>query len=204
MSGIIAQNASNATGLIKAAAAGGAWTLLTTSTASSSSTISFTSNINSTYPIYLFTFNSLHPSGNAADGNLTFNGSIDAGSNYNVTKQTTFFQAGHAEDDSETSLGYDASEDIAQGTGFQNLSSGVKNDNDACLSGELWLFNPSSTTFVKHFIAVTQYMHSDPASRNSFISGYFNDTNDIDAIQFKPGSGTFDAGTIKLYGLGDS
>ena len=202
MSGIIAQNAANATGLIKAAAAGGAWTLLTTSTASASATVSFTSNINSTYPTYLFEYINIHPATDAAE--FQFNGSIDAGSNYNVTKQTTSFFAFHYEDASSTSLGYSTANDIAQGTGFQNIADDVGNDNDQSASGYLYLFSPADTTFVTHFINTGVHSMDDNRVNNRFQSGYFNTTSAIDAMQFKFSSGNTDAGTIKLYGLGDS
>ena len=202
MSGIIAQNAANATGLIKAAAAGGAWTLLNSLTASSSATLSFTSNINSTYPIYVFEYINIHPATDGAE--FQFNGSIDSGSNYNVAKTTTSFFAFHYEDGSSTSLGYSTANDLAQGTGFQNVADDVGNDNDQSASGYLYLYNPASTTFVKHFINTGVHSMNDDRVNNRRQAGYFNTTSAIDAMQFKFSSGNTDAGTIKLYGLGDS
>jgi len=186
----------------------GAMTLIKSQTASSSSTISFvdgTSDVvlDSTYPIYLFKFINCHPGTDNA--NFTFNGSIDAGSNYNVTKTTTLFRAYHYEDTSiGAGIGYRTSQDIAQGTGFQDLTDSIGNDNDSSMSGKLWLFSPSSTTYVKHFMAETMSVYQDTLAWYGFIAGYFNDTNDIDAIQFKMDDGNIDAGTIKLYGIKDS
>ena len=207
MSGIIAQNAANATGLIKAAAAGGAWTLIKSITASSSSTVSFVDGssdvvLDNTYPIYKFEFINLHPSHDNLD--LQFNGSIDTGSNYNVTKTTTFFRAEHEEGDGSTELAYKTGRDLAQGTGFATLIGGPGNDNDQATSGYLYLFNPSSTTYVKHFLASLNTSTDDNKSRNSFVTGYFNTTSAVDAIQFKNASNDIDAGKIKLYGLKDS
>ena len=126
------------------------------------------------------------------------------GSNYNVTKTTTLFQAFHKEDGSSTSLSYDSSRDLAQGTGFQNLNSDTGNDNDQSISGHFHLFNPSSTTFVKHFISISQTAHNLDFSINQYVAGYGNTASAVDAVQFKMSSGNIDSGTIKLYGIKDS
>lgn len=173
----------------------GALTLISTQTASSSASISFTSGIDSTYDSYIFKFINIHPS---ANGQFSFNLSTDSGSNYDVTKTTTFFAPVHAENDSEATLGYKSSYDIAQGTGFQSLDLSTNTDNDSSLSGTLQLFNPSSTTFVKHFISNTQHMHGNAYSVSPFVAGYGNTINAVDAVQFKMSSGNIDAGVIKL------
>ena len=133
---------------------------------------------------------------------LQFNFSTDSGSNYNVTKTTTMFQAVHDEGDSFASLAYDDGDDLAQGTGFQSISgTGLGSGNDESLSGEMFLFEPSSTTFVKHYLlrsiqnSATNYVY------DSYSGGYGNTTSAIDAVQFKAGSGNIDSGTIKLYGI---
>ena len=128
----------------------GKMTLLQTQTASSSASISFTSNIDSTYPIYLFKFINIHPATDGAE--FTINFSTDSGSNYNVAKTTTFFVAYNAESESSSGLTYIDSLDIAQGTGVANIFYNVGNENDESASGTLHLFNPSSKTFVKHFM----------------------------------------------------
>ena len=179
----------------------GSLVLLETQTASSDSTLSFTSNIDSTYSEYIFKFYNIHPSGT---NRFQFNGSIDAGSNYNVTKTTTIFTTQHSETEAETaSVLYQSGDDIAQGTGFQDLMAygNQDADNDHSLNGTLHLFNPSSTTFVKHFIASSQGNIDTNYSNNGFIAGYFNTTSAIDAIRFQMSSGNIDAGTIKLYGV---
>ena len=173
--------------------------LLSTQTASSSAAISFTSNIDSTYKEYVFKFIDIHPATN--DANFSFNMSADSGSNYNVTKTTTFFKANHDEAGSSTDLSYYTSGDIAQGTGFQNISMGVGSDNDQCTVGYLHLFDPSSTTFVKHFITRTHTTESSDIAWSGFTAGYGNTTSAVDAVQFKFSSGNVDAGTIKMYGV---
>ena len=182
--------------------------LIKTLTASSSANLSFvhgTSDVvlDSTYPIYLFKFININPSADEAE--FLCNGSIDAGSNYNVTKTTTSFRSYHQEDDSSQGVDYVAGEDLAQSTSALKLAYAVGNAADESNCGEMWLFNPSSTTYVKHFIARNHFYHgySSGYSVDHYSAGYFNNTNDVDAIQFSVNSGTFD-GTIKLYGIKDS
>ena len=179
---------------------GGNLKLLSTQTASSSATISFTSGIDSTYKEYMFKFINIHPETNTTK--LQINASADTGSNYNVTKTTTYFQAYHTESDSATALQYYANRDLAQSTSAQQLKD-IGNTSDDSAAGMLHLFNPSSTTFVKHFFSTftgptgesTQNLH------NSFVGGYFNTTSAIDAIQFSMSSGNIDSGVIKMYGV---
>jgi hypothetical protein len=173
-------------------------------TASSSATLSFVDGsssvvLDNTYKEYVFTFKDIHPATNNAD--LMINFSIDSGSNYNVTKTSTHFRALHNEGGTETSLDYDSSNDMAQGTGDLNILLNIGSGNDQCGAGYLHLFNPSSTTFVKHFIAnMNRY---DPAdfSVNQFTAGYGNTTSAIDAVKFQMDTGNIDAGDICLYGI---
>ena len=170
-------------------------------TASSSASISFTSGIDSTYKEYIFYFVNLHP---ATDGGrLVFNMSTDSGSNYNVTKTTTFFRAEHNEADTFTSLAYKTSDDLAQSTSDQFLTAGTSNNNDDAVSGYLHLYNPSSTTFVKHFVSRVHSTNSSsaPFSMDDFIAGYGNTTSAVDAMIFKFNSGNIDSGDILLYGV---
>tara|TARA_B100001175_G_scaffold308760_1_gene309595 strand:+ start:329 stop:949 length:621 start_codon:yes stop_codon:yes gene_type:complete len=182
----------------------GSMTFIKKLTASSSSTLSFVDGASSvvldnTYKEYVFTFKNIHPS---ADGSqFLFNLSADTGSNYNVTKTTTAFRAYHAEDDSATGLGYYTGGDLAQSTDFQRFADSLGNDNDQSLSGTFTLFNPSSTTFVKHFIANVNYSYDADYSLQYFMAGYGNTTSAVDAVQFKMSSGNIDAGDICLYGI---
>ena len=178
---------------------GGALNLISTQTASSSSTISFTSGIDDTYDEYVFKFYDIHP---ATDNvNFTFQGNADGGSGYNETITSTWFVAYQNEAGSATSLEYNTGNDLAQSTSFQILQDACGNDNDQSLAGYLHLFNPSSTTFVKHFIARCNRSHQGDYTGDAFCSGYFNLTSAITEIQFKMSSGNIDSGVIKLYGI---
>jgi hypothetical protein len=176
----------------------GGMVLLSSQTASNSASISFTTGIDSTYKEYQFWFIDIHPRTDAV--NFTFNLSTDSGSNYNVTKTTTIFRAYHDEIDSATELGYRTAEDLAQSTAFQILTYSVGNGADESCAGSLQLFNPSSTTYVKHFIANFNNYYNENYSMNDFIAGYGNTTSAVNAVQFKMASGNFD-GTILLYGI---
>jgi hypothetical protein len=178
-------------------AGGGTLVLLSTQTASASASISFTSGIDSTYDEYVFKFINCHPASNNVY--LDFQGSTNSGSNYNTTITASFFRAYQSEDNSGATLVYvDAGQ--AQGTSYQNLSRGIGNGNDECVNGYLHLFNPSDTTFVKHFLSVTQ-INDSAYSQNTYVGGYFNTTSAIDAVSFKMSSGNIDDGIIKMYGL---
>jgi hypothetical protein len=204
MSGIIAQNSGRHTGLVKASSGGGGvWNLILTQTASSDSDLSFvegTDGVDFTaYDEFVFKFINIHPQ---TDGTyFTFNMSTDTGSNYNVTKTSTWFQAAHTEDDSSTEFAYNTSYDLAQSTAFQYLDTDISSDNDHATSGEICLFNPSSTTFVKHFMVVLNQTNLNNNCKNPRIAGYGNTTSAVDAVQFKMASGNIDAGTISLYGI---
>ena len=183
-------------------------THIKTLTASSSSTLSFVNGssdvvLDSTYPIYLFKFITIHPNPSGNE-HFLFNFSADTGSNYNVTKTSTAFHARHDEGNGDTTLSYSTSSDLAQSTAFQQLTTEVTfpsaTNADEHLCGILHLFNPSSTTFVKHFISET-LNYSSTYSTSNFIAGYGNTTSAVDAVQFKMTSGNIDAGTITLYGI---
>lgn len=178
----------------------GSLKLLSTQTASGSASVSFTTGIDSTYDEYWFVLNNLHP----ANNNVTFqfNGSSDGGSNYNVTKTTSFFQAYHLESGGGASLAYQTTSDLAQSTSPQPIMRNINNtDADMSGSGIIKLYNPSSTTYVKHFIGMTNYYHIGSATAVGYFAGYFNTTSAIDAIQFTADSGNIDAGTIQLFGV---
>jgi len=186
----------------------GAMTLIKEQTASSDGTIDFvdgTSDVvlDSTYPIYLFKFINIHPE--TDDVYFQMNLSIDSGSNYNVTKTSTAFNVYKPEADSGGSIAYSTGNDLAQGTGVQYLTgSGLGGASDESVSGELWLFNPSSTTFVKHFMSNINYYYFGNETGRTHVAGYGNTTSAVDAVQFSMGSGDIDAGTFKLYGIKDS
>jgi len=184
---------------------GGSMTFIKKLTASSSGTLSFVDGASSvvldnTYKEYLFTFNNLHPQNDTIQ--LMVNYSIDGGSNYGVTLTNTLFRTYHDEGSSATALEYKATHDLAQSTSFATLNSGASgNDNDQCCVGYLHIFNPSSTTFVKHFMSNFNSYNSNNYTFQTFTAGYLNTTSAIDAIQFKMDSGNIDAGDICLYGI---
>ena len=189
--------------------AGGALVHIKTLTASSSATLSFVDGssdvvLDNTYRTYIFKFINIHPA--TDDVKFSFQANAAGGSGYNETITSTSFGAGHIENDSATFLQYEASGDQAQGTSFEKLTSNssLGADNDQTFTGTLYLFNPSSTTFVKHFTSNINFVSSSDYSVNDFNAGYFNTTSAIDEIQFKMSDGDIDAGTIKLYGLKDS
>ena len=180
-------------------ASGGTLILLSTQTASSSANISFTTGLDSTYDEYIFKFINCRP---ATDNvYFQFNLSTDSGSNYNVTKTTTFFLAYHDEVDLSTGLAYQTGEDLAQSTSDQRITYNIGNVSDESVSGSLQLFNPSSTTYVKHFISNTNNYYPDNYSMNNFMAGYGNTTSAVNAIRFQMSSGNITDGIIKMYGL---
>ena len=194
---------------LPSAVTGGAMTLISTTTVSSSSTVNITSGIDSTYKEYIIKVINAHPANNTQ---LEFHCSIDGGSNFNTNMTTTAFQSFHKEDGSGGALSYRAGDDLANGTDedsntstYATLSNSIGNNNNMCEESIIHLFDPSNTTFVKHFIAVTQtYMDRDStqlASPCQFVAGYVNTTSAVNAVSFRMVSGNFDSGTIKLYGI---
>tara|TARA_Y100001937_G_scaffold63867_1_gene87465 strand:+ start:1014 stop:1622 length:609 start_codon:yes stop_codon:yes gene_type:complete len=193
-------NSLSAVTALPASISGGGLNLISTQTASSSATISFTSGIDSTYKEYIFKFIDIHGSGDGVD--LTFQASTNTGSSYGVTVTTTDFIAYHNESGSDNNLIYNSNHDLAQSTSFMQLSQDIgAGESDQCAVGILHLFNPSSTTFVKHYISRFNNYHDSNYSMGNFGAGYFNTTSAIDAVQFKMSTGNIDAGTIKLYGV---
>ena len=198
---------SNGSGTITSKNSGlaGGMNLISTQTASGSASLSFTSGLDSTYDVYIFKFINMNPATDAVK--FTFQTSTDGGSNYNITTTSTYFQAYNEEGGAGGALMYLTGEDQAQGTSYQNLGNTWGNAADECGAGELYLFAPSSTTYVKHYYATIQGYDGSSGgnnyAQNNYISGYFNTTTALNAISFKMSSGNFD-GIIKLYGISKS
>ena len=172
--------------------------LLSTQTASGDASIEFTSGIDSTYKLYIFTYYNVNP---AADNDeFGFQASVDGGSSYGVTCTTTFFRAVHGENGSGGALSYETGSDIANGTNNIQLITNQADDADGNCSGTIHLFSPSNTTYVKHFFTRTQGTRYDNYAQDACCAGYFNTTDNLDAIRFLCFNGNFD-GTIKMYGL---
>ena len=178
---------------------GSSLVLISEQTASSSSTISFTSGIDSTYKEYIIKFINAHP----ATDNTDFQFQVDTGTNtnYNITCTTTAFRAYHGENGSSGVVEYHTASDQAQGTNFNRIIPSVGNGNDECVSGTLQIFDPSNTTFVKHFMLRANGYHNTEISWQRFGAGYFNTTTAITRVRFKFASGNVDSGTFKLYGV---
>tara|TARA_R100001224_G_scaffold31633_1_gene17466 strand:- start:640 stop:1284 length:645 start_codon:yes stop_codon:yes gene_type:complete len=184
----------------------GALVHIKTLTASSSANLSFVHGssdvvLDSTYPIYKFEFINIHPATDNAHFQFNFR---DGDTDYDAVKTTTAFESYQNEAGTSSALTYQATNDIAQGTGFQDIATDVGNGNDESCAGTLHLFNPSSTTFVKHFIATGNMYNGGDFTVNDYVAGYCNTTTAIDGVQFKCDSGNIDAGTIKLYGIKDA
>jgi hypothetical protein len=176
-----------------------AMTLITTNTSSDAASSSFTSGIDNTYKLYIFKCFDIHPETNEANFNFQVNAASQSG--YNETMTTTSFRASHDEADSSTALSYNAGKDQAEGTAYQTLAGFIGSDADQSCSGTLWLFDPSNTTYVKHFYTRFQAADADDFSLDHFPAGYINVTAAITGIDFKFSSGNMN-GTIKMYGVG--
>jgi len=186
-------------GALDAAVPSGSLILLSTQTASASASIEFTSGIDSTYDSYVFKFYDIHPA--TIRAKFQFNLSTDGGSTYAVTKTTTFFNSEHNEGGSSADLTYRTAEDLAQSTSNQNLVRDMGNADDESSSGTLTLFNPSSTTYVKHFISTSNTYFYSGYTMNNFVAGYGNTTSAINAVKFQMNTGNIDDGIIKMYGV---
>jgi hypothetical protein len=189
-----------------AAGFGGSMTFIKKLTASNNSTLSFVDGasgvvLDNTYKEYVFIFNNVHASAGGVNVYLQFQGSINGGSGYGVNITSTYFDAIHGEDGSGGALSYQTSFDLAQSDDFQSIATLLGGDADNGTCGTLHLFNPSSTTFVKHFTCTMNHPAASDESKNSFIDGYFNTTSAINAIQFKLSTNNLQLGDICLYGI---
>ena len=191
---------SSVTGITTLANASDGITLISSQTASNSASISFTSGLDSTYKAYKFVYVNMNPNDDSVQ--FRFNGSTDGGSNYNVTKTSTKWGAYHDEADTASGTEFSAGNSLDQSTAFQSLSSvgSIGGGSDECISGELIIFNPSSTTYVKHYISRGNFVADSDYSIDSYTAGYMNTTSAVNAIQFIFATGNFD-GKIYLYGI---
>ena len=203
MSGVVTQNVLDGSGLVKASAAGGAWTFIKKLTASGSGTLSFVNGVSdvvldSTYKEYIFYLVNIHPATDMVA--ISFQVSTDTGSNYNTTITSNAFRS-YNHESSSGYLSYDGSSDLAQSTSFQVIAREVGNDADQAASAYVHLFNPSDTTFAKPFFVRSNHIQGNDISNEEQVSGYFNTTSAVDAIQFKFSSGNIDTGSIIMQGL---
>ena len=158
----------------------------------------------STYPIYVIKYINVMSS---AGQNIAMNFTTD-GTNYNVNITATPFVAEHSEDDSSVArLMYSTGYDQAEGTDqvvFNINKGGLQNDSDASASGEIYIYNPSSTTFMKHFVSRANSMSEYPGSTDNYVAGYANTTSAVTGVRFHAVSGNTISGTFLLYGIKDS
>ena len=191
-------NSLSAVTALPASVSGGGLNLISTQTASSSASIDFTSGIDSTYKEYIFKLYDIHPTNDGVDIRVNFR---DGGSSFDATKTSTFFWTYHNEGGSTTILQYSTGRDLAQSTSADALSGNIGADNDQSGVATLHLFDPSNTTFVKHYIATSNVYEDGDYTINSYSAGYCNTTSAIDGVQFIMSSGTIQSGTIKMYGV---
>ena len=191
-------NSLSAVTALPASVSGGGLNLISTQTASSSSSIDFTSGIDSTYKEYIFKLYDIHPTNDGVDIRVNFR---DGGSSFDATKTSSFFWTYHDEGGSTTILQYSTGRDLAQSTSADALSGNIGADNDQSGVATLHLFDPSNTTFAKHYIATSNVYEDGNYNINSYSAGYCNTTSAIDGVQFIMSSGTIQSGTIKMYGV---
>ena len=197
---------SNGSGTVtsKNSALSGALNLISTQTASGSAAINFTSNLDSTYDIYIFRWVDVNPVTDATQ--FGFQASSDGGSSYAMTITTTAFRARNFDDSGSGSADciYETEFDRTESTAFIPLNGHLGSDSDECSAGEMHLFAPSSTTYIKNFYSTENHSSSGTAqSQNYFVGGFINSTSAVNAVTFKMASGNFD-GVIKMYGVSKS
>ena len=186
-------------------------TLIKTLTADDDSSLSFvdgTSSVvfDSTYDEYMFVCTDISAETQGDAFAFQVNATDDAGGGYDTSLITSsVFKSYHQEDDVGTpNITYDTGSDLAQAASFQEITHQLSGDADMSANGILHIFNPSSTTYVKHFYSRFSNNHKeDPGDNHAidwYTAGYINDTTAIDEIQFKMSSGNFD-GVIQLYGI---
>ena len=192
-------NSLSAITALPASISGGGLNLISTQTASSSSTLDFTSGLDSTYKEYIFKFINVHPTTDNVRFQINFR---DGGTDFDATKTTTHFEAYHNESNSsDVGIQYVTSADLAQSTSPQHFGFSLGNANDESVSGTLHLFDPSNTTFVKHFISTVNFTYYTGFCMTQYIAGYCNTTTAIDGVQFSMTSGSIESGVVKLYGV---
>jgi len=189
------------TGITVLANASDGITFISSQTASNSASISFTSGLTSTYKAYKFVFTNIRPA--TENASFGFQGSTNGGSSYGINITSTAFRAYLREDDVDPGLGYVSAVDLSESTSLQRIADEVNGDADQGMSGSMQVFNPSSTTYQKHFNSVTNFAHLgvQPYTENHYVEGYINTTSAINAIRFNFTSGNITAGTIYLYGI---
>ena len=176
---------------------GDAEKILATQIASGVTSLTFTSDFDSSYNEYIFRFREINPATDSAY--LQVQVSTDGGSNYNITNTSTYWSQYHDEDDTVAGLALDPNNCREQETTYQPLAISIGFDADQCAVGEFHIFNVGSTTYIKNYYSRTQTYQKDNFSTEAYIGGYFNTATALNAISFQMSTGNFD-GTIIMYG----
>jgi hypothetical protein len=167
------------------------------------SEVTITSGIDDTYSVYEFHI-VIHPETDNKilkwQANQATGGSNTSGYNQNIT--STGIRAYHYESGTDSGVGYDTS--IDQQNSDQALEWVVDNigaENHENMAAILTLYDPSSTTFVKHFTVESSTHMSGDGNKHELHAGYINATEAIDEIKFVMSDGDIQDGYIKMFGV---
>ena len=146
-------------------------------------------------------FYNVHPVSDNVNLEFQVNATDDAGGGFDQSQITSTFTAAYL---NESGIGgyyiYETGFDQANGTSYQHIGSYVGYENDESCSGVLTLYDPSSTTYVKHFTVRINVITQNGYTRDVVAGGYINDTTAISEMSFKFSSDNIGSGTIRMYG----
>ena len=186
-------------------------TLISTSTASSSASIAITSGIDDTYMAYEFHFYNIH----GAEDLQVFTFQVN---DYAQPIQTVMYRIHTQDSDThDTSAGGHTSWDqhigeTATGNSSQDgddrfaaiaIYTGADDTTDS-LSGKMTLYDPSDTTYSKHFmsrVTLNSSQSSQEYMHYNVVSGYIKTTSAVTGIKFQFDDGNIDSGVIKMFGV---
>jgi len=174
-------------------AGGGAWNYISAVTASTSATVDFTSNITSTYHLYMFTFSNVifaaddrHFSALLdSDGGDSFATSGYSHHTHNMKGGTTSYS------------GQNVTSEFQVGETYGNASG-------ESMNGQFFLANPADTTNYTNCWWSLSGGHRDGVSHGHVGAGYLAITAAVDAVRFKALTGNTTSGIFRMYGLSNS
>jgi len=174
---------------------------------SGESTLSFTSGMDSSYNEYQFYFVNMHPQTNGKNWEFQVNAITSADppvqrTSFAETITSTVFRSYLSESGSYGNIEYRDAQDQGNGTAHQQMSDWTGNNDDSGLSGMLTLYDPSSATYVKHFVSRTVDQYDATSLSTWDVAGYINTPDAINQISFRFEAGNIDYGTIYMYGVG--
>jgi len=185
-------------GNLSFSSAGGLNLISTSTTSSGVSEIDITSGIDSTYTKYMISIINLHPASDHELRMRVFTGTggsqaVDTGNNYQMNMIAMRIARSSIIIDSDS--GTDAFQ-IPRGQYIDSGSDG------ACLNANLFIYNPSNTTF-QTFVEGNYALEN--TTSNYLTSGHcalkYTQTTAITGLRFFMGSGNIDNAIIKLYGI---